>query len=401
VDICVSTLERWYYRYKAGGLAALRPSPRGDRGRARDLPPVLVDLLLDIRREHPAAGVPLILRTLIADGRMSAGAVSATTVRRLYGDHGLDRVPLRDGHSAHTRLRWQADRPNALWHGDVCYGPNLHVDGGTLPLRIHGLLDDASRYFVAWGPPPRPRLLGVLLRLPPQARPRRSTSTTAAPIRAPLHLACSASASPDPRPGTRGRGKNGAGVADPARGLPRPPRSVSSLHDVNVRLWAWLDQHYHHAPHGSLFGQSPAQRYQAADPEERPSEDQLRDALTLHVRRRVRRDTTFDLAGRTWELDQGFLAGRVVTVSYSSMTDAAPGSCTSSSGWWSIPDRDQRPPAPSAAPPAWSPAGDAPRLQTAGPARPRGRARGAPMTAAYLTSSADRGAFSKVGDADL
>jgi transposase InsO family protein len=330
----VSTLERWYYRYRSGGLAALRPAPRGDRGRGRDLPQVLVDLLLDIRREHPSAGVPLILRTLVADGRMSAGAVSATTVRRLYRDQGLDRVPLRDGHSAHTRLRWQADRPNALWHGDVCYGPSLHVDGGTLPLRIHGLLDDASRYFVALEAHHREReddLLGVLLRaLRRHGAPEAFYLDNGSTYRgAPLRLACERlgitliHAQPrDPE----ARGKMERVWRTLREGCLDHLGAVTSLHDVNVRLWAWLDQHYHHAPHGSLFGQTPAQVYHAAaDLKERLSEEQLRDALTLHVRRRVRRDTTFDLAGRTWELDQGFLAGRVVTVGYSLYDpDAAP-----------------------------------------------------------------------------
>ena len=33
------TLERWYYKYKEGGLAALRPQPRSDKGHARALTP--------------------------------------------------------------------------------------------------------------------------------------------------------------------------------------------------------------------------------------------------------------------------------------------------------------------------------------------------------------------------
>jgi putative transposase len=37
----------------------------------------------------------------------------------------------------------------ALWHGDVCHGPSLTLEGRTLPLRLHALLDDASRYVVA------------------------------------------------------------------------------------------------------------------------------------------------------------------------------------------------------------------------------------------------------------
>src|SRR5690606_15838783 len=61
-----STLERWLYRYKKGGLEALRPAPRSDRGRARELTAEQRELLLDIRREHRGASVTLVLRTLVA-----------------------------------------------------------------------------------------------------------------------------------------------------------------------------------------------------------------------------------------------------------------------------------------------------------------------------------------------
>jgi putative transposase len=145
----VPTLERWYYRYKRGGLAALRPGPRSDRGRARELTLEQRALLCDIRREHRAASVPLILRTLVLEGRLQEGAVSSATVRRLYVDHGLDRIPLRDGASPKTRLRWQAELPGALWHADVCYGPSIRVALEKKPVRIHAILDDASRYVVA------------------------------------------------------------------------------------------------------------------------------------------------------------------------------------------------------------------------------------------------------------
>ncbi|MFZ5786821.1 MAG: DDE-type integrase/transposase/recombinase, partial [Acidobacteriota bacterium] len=142
----VPTLERWYYAYRRRGLEALRPAARSDRGRARGLAPEVRELLLDVRREYPSASVPLILRTLVTDGRLADGAVSAATLRRLYVDHGLDRVPLRDGAGRKTRLRWQADRPGALWHGDVCHGAALMINSRPHPLRIHALLDDASRY---------------------------------------------------------------------------------------------------------------------------------------------------------------------------------------------------------------------------------------------------------------
>lgn len=141
----VSTLERWYYHYKKAGLSALRPRRRSDSGRARQLTTEQRQLLLDIRREHPAACVPLVLRTLWAEGPLERGAVSAATVRRLYMDQGLTRVLLRDGDGPRTRLRWQAERPRALWHADVCHAAPVIIDGKKQPVRIHAILDDASR----------------------------------------------------------------------------------------------------------------------------------------------------------------------------------------------------------------------------------------------------------------
>ncbi len=143
------TLERWYYRYREGGLDALRPEPRSDRGRAHDLKDEQRQLLIDIRTEHPSASVPLILRTLVLDGRLDKDAVSAATIRRLYREHGLGRAALEGGAGRKTRLRWQAERPGILWHGDVCYGPSLVVGESTFPLRIHALMDDASRFVLA------------------------------------------------------------------------------------------------------------------------------------------------------------------------------------------------------------------------------------------------------------
>ena len=82
--ISVPTLERWYYAYRSGGLEALLPKPRSDRGRARALAAETRELLLAIRRENPSASVPLILGTLVRDGRLDQDAVSPSTVRRLY-----------------------------------------------------------------------------------------------------------------------------------------------------------------------------------------------------------------------------------------------------------------------------------------------------------------------------
>jgi hypothetical protein len=91
---------------------------------------------------------------------------------------------------------------------------------------------------------------------------------------------------------------------------------LASLHEVQVRLLAWLDRHYHLTPHSSLMGKSPAQVYCAHEPE-LVSEAMLREALLVRGRRRVRRDGTVSIAGTDFELHEGYLAGRLITVARS------------------------------------------------------------------------------------
>jgi putative transposase len=320
--ISVPTLERWYYRYRRGGLAALHPKPRNDRGRAKALTEEQRSLLLDIRREHPSASVTLIVRTLVADGRLARGAVSPATVRRLYREHGLDKVSLRAAAGGTPRLRWQAERPGALWHGDVCHGPTLYVDGLPRPLRIHGLLDDCSRYVVALEAHHTEREVDMLdifvAAIRRHGRPAALYLDNGSTYRgAALEVACArlgialVHAQPyDPQ----ARGKMERFWRTLREGCLDYLGTVASLADVNTRLKAFLERHYHGAPHSSLMGQSPESVWRQATQFRDLDDKQLRDALTTHEQRRVRKDSTLSIDGIDWELDQGFLAGRCVTV---------------------------------------------------------------------------------------
>ena len=314
----ISTLERWYYAYRRGGLAALRSSPRSDRGRARELTTEQRALLLDIRREHSLATVPVILRTLVADGRLAAGAVSASTIQRLYREASLPRGHRADGH---TRLRWQADHPGALWHGDVCHGPSLRIGDTTRPLRIHALLDDASRFVVALEAHHSEReddMLGIFLGAlrrhgAPDALYLDNGSTYRGDA---LRLACERlgitliHARPYDAPA---RGKMERFWRTLRQGCLDHLGSMTQLHDVQARLLAFLDEHYQRAPHGGLYGKLPADIWTTATT--RPiDEPTLAAALTTRTRRRVRRDGTLDVDGTPWQFDQGFLAGVLVTV---------------------------------------------------------------------------------------
>jgi putative transposase len=91
--------------------------------------------------------------------------------------------------------------------------------------------------------------------------------------------------------------------------------AVASLQDINATLRAYLDKRYHPAPHAGLMGKSPAKVY-AARPtgEGAVDEKALRIALTERTRRRVSGDNIVSVDGVVWQLDQGYLAGQIVTV---------------------------------------------------------------------------------------
>lgn len=97
---------------------------------------------------------------------------------------------------------------------------------------------------------------------------------------------------------------------------------VGSLADVTARMNAFLARHYLPMPHAGLLGRSPNAVYAPGERiPNRVPDAALREALAVRDRRRVRRDTTVSVEGRVYELDHGFLAGRVVDVVYSHLDD--------------------------------------------------------------------------------
>lgn len=327
------TLLRWYREYKKGGLEALAPISR-KRGHALMLTTEQQKLLIDIRREYPHAPAKVILDTLEDEGRVERGSVSAETVRRLYRHHGLRRKSRRHAKQDCTdgRRRWEAEHVGDLWHADVCHGSTLVVGKRRIPVRIHAIMDDKSRYVVALRVLDHEREV-AMLDLTVEAvrtfgRPgvlyldNGSTYSGHA-----LETAC----------GRLGINLLHAQPYDPqARGkMERFWRSlreacldmmmgkVASLHDIQVRLSAWLSVRYHKRPHASLLGKTPGAVW-ATRKLTAVTEANVLEALTVRATRKVRGDCTLSIGGIDWELREGFLSGRKVVVARSLADADAP-----------------------------------------------------------------------------
>jgi len=208
----------------------------------------------------------MILRTLELDGRIERSTLRASTLRRFYAEQGLDRVAFRSASSDGAAAPPMASRPSRRPLAGRRVPMALRSSSTTSPCRCgsHALLDDASRYVVAIEARYQERevdMLAVLIRAlrrfgAPDAMYFDNGGATYRGET--LSLACA-------RLGTAL--VHAKPYDAPARGkMERFWRTLreqclvfckdmKSLHDLNVRILAWLDEHYHQAPHGGLMGQ--------------------------------------------------------------------------------------------------------------------------------------------------
>lgn len=328
-DFHHKTLQRWYYEAKRDLVGGLLPESRA-RGFALDLTDEQRELLLDMRREHPSAAAELLRDEAVRHGALVEGALSLSTLRRLYVAFDLPRLSKqRATRGDSQRRRWRAAHPADLWHSDVCH---VKLSGASGPRRflVHAFLDDASRYVTALVARTTEReqdllevFLGALLKNP---APRVLYVDNGAGYRGDLlalvckrldiRLVHAVPYSPE------SRGKMERFWRTMRQRCTDHLASDARLHDVNQALWAWLDTDYSRRPHAGLMGETPRRRYREKMPAQRVplTPKQLARALEVDVERQVRRDATFDVEGVVYEVAGRHLAGKRITITLDGLT---------------------------------------------------------------------------------
>ena len=92
---------------------------------------------------------------------------------------------------------------------------------------------------------------------------------------------------------------------------------VRDIHDLNARLWAWLDECYHKEPHSALEGLTPLERYRKDLTQIRPlgTFASRLDELFLHRHERlVRKDGTVSYGGQRFEVPFDLIGKTVLLV---------------------------------------------------------------------------------------
>lgn len=136
-----NTISAWYSDYIKGGIDALKPRPRSDRGTSRVLRPEMCESILKKLKAYPKAPATIIYDLLISEGAFLKKDVSIATLRRFIKEN---KANISSDIPKPQMLRFGMEQVNQLWMTDIMYGPYV----GTKKKKATYLLayiDDASR----------------------------------------------------------------------------------------------------------------------------------------------------------------------------------------------------------------------------------------------------------------
>ena len=144
VTYSYKTLEKWKSQYSIGGLDALMPGTRSDKGIPRALNEDAIAEIYRIKEEHPRMNATQIYTHLVRESFIPA-TVSVDSVQRFIRHNDLKsaRNPnLRD------RKAFEEDEFGKIWQADTCYLPHITEDGTSRRVYCIMIIDDHSRLLV-------------------------------------------------------------------------------------------------------------------------------------------------------------------------------------------------------------------------------------------------------------
>lgn len=312
------TLYKWYFSYQKGGFDALLPAGRNDCGKPRKLDDDLKEKIAYLKRHYPRMGAAAIFRQLKADGSIKGGEVSESTVNRY-----VNRLALEAGNvPAQDMRRYERPHINEVWCGDSSVGPYLKTaDGRKRRVYVIALIDDASRLVTGAGvffEDTFVNLMSVMKSAVAKygvprvfnfdngsAYKNKQMELLAARIGTTIHYCKPYTPTAKAKVERWFRTMKDQWMAS------LDMRAFHSLDGLRASLYAFVNA-YNQAPHSSLGGKSPVDRFFSEPDHIRRLDDaQIERAFLLEIERTVSADSVIVIDHTEYEVDYRFAKRRI------------------------------------------------------------------------------------------
>lgn len=328
--VSVNTLYRWEKAYQQGGFEALKPQARHGK-ESRVISPETLDRAEALKREQPFRSARAIINILQMDkaNPIPESELAERTLRRLLTNRGATTAQLVAEQRPKAYRRFERHAFGDLWQGDALHGPYLPDPADPAKKRqtfLFAFIDDHTRLVphaqFYWNEQ-LPRLEDCF---------KRAVRRYGAPLavyvdRGPVYK----SKQFDTACATMGVQRilatayypEGKGKIERFFGFVRSDflpelegSDVTTLHQLNQSLLAWLEVVYHRKHHSEI-GQSPLERFrQNPNPAARAIDPEILYQAFLHrVERKVAKTATISFQSNRYQVPS-FLRGQSIQLRY-------------------------------------------------------------------------------------
>lgn len=147
VQYSYKTVEKWISDYRRGGIDALMPKERADKGSTRALSDEAISEIFRLKEKYPRMNATQIYACLL-ERSFIPGNVSVCAVQRFIKKNDLKSA--RDP-NMRDRKAFEEDAFGKMWQADTCYLPHITEDGKKKRVYLIMIIDDNSRFIVGAG----------------------------------------------------------------------------------------------------------------------------------------------------------------------------------------------------------------------------------------------------------
>lgn len=312
-----ASIERWYRSYLKNGFDALMPKSRSDSGKSRCLDDECQEFIRHMKERYPRMPASMIYRALLDNGLISRTSASESSVSRFVNQL------MAENRMTNNKDMRRYERPhiNEVWCGDSSVGPRMITESGKKKVYIIALIDDASRFITGidiFFQDNFVNLMSVMRSaVSKYGRPKTFNFDNGSSYKnRQMELLCARIGSTlnycQPyTPTAKAKIERWFRTMKDQWMASLDMRAFHSLDGLRASLYAFVNA-YNQAPHSSLGGKSPVDRFFSEPDHIRRLDDaEIERAFLLEIERTVSADSVIVIDHTEYEVDYRFAKRRI------------------------------------------------------------------------------------------